>query len=113
MLVYRDFLSPRIFATLVKNPTRINPNTRVPPRVKFVCMTTAQKRSFKSVAEPVDGSVAQRLVLRDIENESPRHRVIPLPVNCFINVKNAGSFYNAANALQTYTFVKNGSALTV
>lgn len=86
----------------------------MPPRVKFVCMTTAQKRSFKSVVELVDGSVAQRHVLKDIENkESSKNRVTPLPVICFINVKNAGSFYNAANALQTYTFVKNGSALTV
>jgi hypothetical protein len=68
----------------------------------------------KWVAVPVVGSVAPRHVLKDIENkESSRKRVIPLLVNCFINVENAGSFYNVPNALPTYTFVMNGIAPTV
>jgi hypothetical protein len=68
----------------------------------------------KWVVEPVDGSVAQGCVLNDIENkESSRKRVIPLLVNCFTNVENVESFYNVGNVLPNYTFVKNGSALTV
>ena len=77
-------------------------------------MTNVRKRISNWVAEPADGSVAPRRVLKGIENrDSLRNKVILLLVNCFINVKNAGSFYNVANALPNYTFVMNGSAPTV
>jgi hypothetical protein len=88
---------------------------RASPLVKFAYMTAVQKRMFKWVAEPVDGSVVPRHVLTGTEKKesSTKNKVIPLPVNCFTNVENAGSFYNAVNVLPNCMFVKSGSAPTV